>query len=440
MTKLIRKVLSLVLILSVMMGFVGCAFFDRIHATMDPKADFISAQEIVRLLVTAIDDPNQLADSYASIPEEQRNDISYSNYFEYITILRSFSDGNGKIKSFRFLDDEENSKHLDSIYNKLASNIEVDDYYTVFSQYGDVRTVEFEYSSETDYPVYMYLDVVDGYAYLSHDLVSQLISTYNYMQQYFNLLEDEKADGISALLSAGNVPVKYADEVLLARANYIIDFYKFRVKNNADQFILVAANPFYVEYNIPEVFSSDGNDIYERNIYAFRNTDGVISITDVFEQETDVNVVTVDVSDTKYLRCGLEYDYSAIVRICGKKPNSMYLKDDVVSVVYDKEGNPIEKKLLLVSYNGMNLTFIVNYTSDENWIGELSSIRLYGSHSDYSVCGIHVGDPEISIIKTFPMITFGEYDIPLNLGNVTYNLSIEVSDSVIKDIYISKVD
>ena len=439
MTKQIKKVIALLLILSVMMGFVGCAFFDKIHATIDPKKEYISAPEIVRLLISAIDDDKNLADSYASIPEGQRKDISFSYYFEYISILKEFTKGNGKIQGFRFLNDEENSKHLDSIYNKLAQNSLVDDYYTVFSQYGEVRTVIFEFSKESDYPVCLYIPLdEEGFAYLSYDLISHLIASYNYMQQYFKLISAEKADGISALLDVeSKIPEEYVGSVINARSSYILDFYKLRVKNTPEQFELCAANPFYVEYNIPKVVSYDGGELYNRKVYAFRNPNGFVSISDPFELETDNVIATVNVSATQYLRCGLEYDYSAISRICGK-PISTYLKDGAVSVTYDKDGNPIEKYMLLVSYNGMNLSFVATYNSETDWIGELVSIRLYSSSSEYNVCGIKVGDSELSILEHFPMINYGDYIITYEDGKTSYKLEYEVKDSVIKDIVIGK--
>lgn len=441
MTKLVKKVVALLLVLSVMMGFVGCAFFDRIHATIDPKTDFISPQEIVRLLVNAIDDEKQMADTYASIPEDQRKDVSYSYYYEYLKILREFSYGGGSITGFRFLNDEENSRHLDSIYNKLAQKYEVDDYYTVFSGYGNVRTVVFEYDKDRSYNVYMYLIFDDdGYAYLSNDLISHVIFTYNYMQQYFNILTDGNADSITSLLSAEeNVPDEYVDEVLSARSNYILDFYDKRVISKPEQFELIAANPFYVEYLIPEVFTADLDGRVSRKLSAFRIPDGTIKISDDFEQETSLEIATVNISSLQSIRCGLEYDYGAIYRLCGK-PTSTYLKDTVVDVVYDKDGNPVDRKLLLVSYNGMNLTFAANYTDEKVWIGELLSIRIYSSAIDYTVCDIKVGDPEINIIKQFPMIEYGDYSITYNAGTVKFNLDYEIKDKKIKAIVISKAD
>ena len=217
MAKHFKNALSLVLILSVLMGFAGCAFFDRIHVTIDPKADNVSGAEIIRLLVSAIDDDAHLSDSYAAIPENQRKGISYPDYYQYVSILRAYSNANGKIKSFRYLNEEENSKHLDSIYTKLSQNCLVDDYYTVFSNYGEVRTVVFEYEKEPEYPVYTYITLdEDGDPYLSFDLISHIISSYNYMKQYLKLITNEKVEGISALLvPEANIPDKVVKEVTL---------------------------------------------------------------------------------------------------------------------------------------------------------------------------------------------------------------------------------
>lgn len=297
MTRVYKRILSVLLILSVMAGLCGCAFFDSIQANFESNSEYISAPELVRLLAVAINDQNQMADSYQAIPEEQREGVSYSQYYEYLNILRQFSTGNKKIVNFRFLNDEENSKHLDSIYNKLSQNSMVEDYYTVIKQYGDIKTVVFEYSRETESPVYTYISVnEDGSAHLSPEILSHTISAYNYMQQYFNLINQENVDGISSLIRlTEDYSDDMADRIRKAKAEYINDYYKYRVRNTTSQFVLLTANPFYVEYKIPEILSLDGDEISSRQIYAFRNPSGTIDIGDVISQDTTEDIITVNV-------------------------------------------------------------------------------------------------------------------------------------------------
>lgn len=439
MTKNLKKLLAIFMILSLMMGLCACSFFDSITSRIDSESVSISSPEVIRLLITAINDENELADSFSAIPEVQRKGVTYSQYYEYITLLRQFSTSGRKITGFRFLNQEDNSRHLDSIYNRMSNNVEIEDYYTVFQPYGDIKTVVLEYSKEQTTPVYMYVSVdSNGIAYLSSAIISSTIATYNYIQQYFKLLTEENADGISSIISIeNNVPDNYVDDIYKARSEYIIDYYKYRVRTDPNQFVLLTANPFFVEYRVPEILSADGNDITDSVIYAFK-TANEIKVIDSIAQDTSIDLLTVYVTETQYLRCGLNYDFSAVTRICGK-PVQSTLKDGRVGTIFNKEGKLVDKRLVVLTYNGMNLSFEVAYENENSWYGELVSIRLYeNSKASYSVCGISVGDDEISIMQKFPMISYGEYTLDYLMNSKVYSLNYEIEDSKIDYITIQK--
>ena len=159
-------------------------------------------------------------------------------------------------------------------------------------------------------------------------------------------------------------------------------------------------------------------------------------------QETNIDIATVNINQSLVVRCGLEYDYSAITRICGK-PISCYLNEDVViDEIKDDEGNVTDLiQPLVVSYNGMNLVFNAKYKSDKEWIGELVSIRMYSSSSsNYPVCGIKVGDSELGILEHFPMINYGEYHFEFERARTTYSLEYGISDKMVESIVITKVN
>ena len=104
-----KRSLAAILILVLLMSLAGCAFVDKIQNRIDPNASKISAPELVRLLVVAINDQNMIGSSYEAIPEVQREGISFSYFSQYVSILKSLG-GNAKIDRFTFLDEEENSE------------------------------------------------------------------------------------------------------------------------------------------------------------------------------------------------------------------------------------------------------------------------------------------------------------------------------------------
>ena len=88
MTHTFRKLLSLFLVLSITLSVCSCSFLTRIRHQI---SNSISEQELIRLVVEAVDDGNSLSDSFAAIPEAQRVGVSFSHFKEYVDIMRKMS-------------------------------------------------------------------------------------------------------------------------------------------------------------------------------------------------------------------------------------------------------------------------------------------------------------------------------------------------------------
>lgn len=431
-----KRSLAAILILVLLMSLAGCAFVDKIQNRIDPNASKISAPELVRLLVVAINDQNMIGSSYEAIPEVQREGISFSYFSQYVSILKSLG-GNAKIDRFTFLDEEENSDRLDKIYKRMCQQMPAGDFKSTFEPYGSVKTVELQYSKKNVSNSRMYISFdSEGTAYLSYDWIMDLIDTYNYMNHYFNMLEKNNSDGIAVLIkSKSGFSTIYSEDVIDSKAQYTVDFYRMKVKNSFDQFVLKEINAFYVDYEIPEVLSADGQSLYSRNLYAFRGNNGDIDIIDDIPQEVDNNVITVPLSQNQMIRCGLEYDSSVLQRMMGK-PVKVIVQDENI---YDTDDPEKVRSRVCFMYKGIHLVFDASYTDENDWMGELVSITLVtNSQVSYSVCDLKLGDSEESILKRFPMIKYGDYTLNYSVNASSFDLVYEVTDGVITGITITE--
>ena len=431
-----------ILITVLLFTMSGCAFFDKIHTRIDPRASRISSPEIVRNLVMAINDPAAIGDAFEAIPESQRKDISYSYFYEYISIISSIGSSRAKIESFEYLDSEENKLHLEKIYNKVCQKMPTGTFEETFEPYGDLHTVRLIRSGNEDEDIFIYISEDENKdAYISANWVMHTIAIYNYIEHYFNMLNSLNSEGIAVLIE--NKPEFkdiYSPEIILAKADYTVDFYNYKVKGSTDQFVLTSINAFFVDYLIPEVLSNEGQQIYSRHVGAFRKTEGDIEITDDIPQELDNSLITLNVSLGQMLRCGVEYDNSAITRMLGK-PVRISVIEDNINTVTDTEGNEITEKKISVQYKGVHLIFDAYFKADGSWSGKLIGIKLVrNSKVSYSACDIKLGDPEDSILKRFPMIKYGEYDLEYSNTTGKYVLSYFVKDGAVSDIYICKVE
>ena len=447
--KFAKASVAAMLTIVLLIGIAGCSFFDKIQNKIDPRASILSGPELLRLIVDAINDDSKINDIYESIPENQRTDVSFSYFSYYISIIRQIEVGNSDVVEYEFLDSEANRAHLEKIYNKLCQVTPSATFEDTFEPFGDVRTVRLIREKEEDSDSYIYISFNEnGDAYLSYAWIMNTIEVYSYMQHYFTMLTDDttdiskKTEGISLLLkNKRGYANTYSDEIIEAKARYTVDFYSLKVRSNPDQFILRSINAFMIDYEIPEVYSTDGKTLYSRHVTAFRSIKSEIEIIDDIPQMIDNNVITVNVSQGQLIRCGLDYDSSAIQRLFGK-PIKMTVLNDKISVKEDDEGVETVEKKIGLQYKGIYLVFDAYFTGDSNdWIGELISITLVqNSQVSYSVCDIRLGDTEESILKRFPMIEFGQYVLSYKSNSGKCDLEYKVKDGVITDITIKEAD
>ncbi|MBP5260657.1 MAG: hypothetical protein J6Z43_00870, partial [Clostridiales bacterium] len=112
--RLAACILVMVLMLSSCLSIAGCNMFS------DNSTPSVSQQELVRILISAISNKNNVSDAYSMIPEKQLDGISYSVFNEYVAVLRTMSDRFGRIGSFRILNDKERDSYLKSLLSQAG--------------------------------------------------------------------------------------------------------------------------------------------------------------------------------------------------------------------------------------------------------------------------------------------------------------------------------
>ena len=139
-------------------SFGGCNIADQIRSSLHERIVIqnpVTIQELTRLLVSSINDKRKTTEAFSEIPSEQLDGLSYSYFYEYLNILRTVSsqDNKGKVVSFRIMGDDE-------CRNILGRDVS--------SAYGQIKGAELLYSTESDYPVYIFFSVnEDRISYLS---------------------------------------------------------------------------------------------------------------------------------------------------------------------------------------------------------------------------------------------------------------------------------
>ena len=209
----LKKTAALLMCIMMLFSSSACNLAEQIRNSLHVRITIqhdISVQEMTRLIVSAINDKRNTADVYSQIPSDQNDGLSYSYFYEYMNILRTVStqDNNGKVVSFRIMSDDE-------CLNLLGGDL--------INRYGQIKGAELMYSSDVEYPLYIFFSVKEnGEVTLSKDWVTSIINIYNYSNHYFTLLDETNADAVKALLMPGFSGEEYTDEVVYAKAQIVV--------------------------------------------------------------------------------------------------------------------------------------------------------------------------------------------------------------------------
>ena len=408
MKRFMKKAIVLIMCTALLMSSSACNIAEQIRSSVHERIIYqsdVSLQEMTRLLISSINDKRSTADAYSNIPESQLDGLSYSYFYEYTNILRSVStqDGNGKVVSFRILGDEECRDLLGT---------------DVSATYGAMKGAQLLYSSDVEYPVYIFFrQNDDGSISLSRDWVTSIINIYNYSNHYFNLLDESNADGVKALLIPGLQSEVYTDEVLYAKAQQLCDFYRLRVMSSRNEYEITRLVPWELCVRIPETIAVDGEYFEEHDVTIYYAS-GSYSIEDQISIAPDINLTYLVRGDERILRVGPEYTHEQIAAVMGE-PSTL---------TYDPNSH-----MLLLIYPDVILRLDNVNEVDGDWVGSITSIRLI-SDSVYSIgYNLFVGMTRSQILLAYPNVDNLGFTLPVetSTGSYTVTFTFDENDTVV---------
>jgi len=431
--RIVALIVTAVLLMPAMLCFSGCNMFNVIRDNfIDTTPATISEQELVRLIIMAVSNKNDISSSYSQIPEEQRDDISYSVFNEYVAILSSVSEKYGTIQSFKVLNDHDSNDY----FKAILSQTDCTDFP---SEYGHLSVIELDYgdtlkAGREDSRCRFCVSLDDnGTAYLSRKYVTDMISAYNYLGHYFTMLENNNTDGLFALLDPLYNDDIYINSVISAKVQYIAEFYLLKVRSTRSEYVYDEISPLLVTVTIPKVIGDDGESITEHKVKLSVNPDGSYDIDDQIPWYLDTTSLGV-------------YDATGnAVRITGVALNvermRALLGDPYYYNVYElsdedkiKFGKPVGVRAV---YSGIVVSIYAD-DLDDGWEGLVHGIRIYSDQ--YSIDGqITVGMNISELLLIYPMLDEADYSFNFESGRDEYTISFNFdNNNNISDISIAK--
>lgn len=410
------RLVAVMMAMSMMLSLVSCdmsAFRSKI--INDP----LSGQDLVRLMINAINDKKAIPDSYAAIPEMQRDGLSYSYFIQFVDIMTGISEsnsGNLDVSYFRMLSDEE----------VFAITEEMDDSY-----YGNIKGAELLYGDDQmRRGVYlMFSEDDDGMPYLSEEWISDVIDLYNYGGHYFEMIDSDNVDGLSTLMLPGLDPDIYrSDASVTAKAQEVLDYYNICVRGNdlssSMNSMVTVLLPEHIRITIPETLNYNNNRVVKHEV-DITMEDGAFKITDDIPVQPDISLSQVSLLGEELFTCGNTYTYAQMTNLMGESSRSTYYENTNSYSVY---------------YDGLILIFDLNdYEADDDWVGVLTTIKIQGD-SVYTIGNdLHIGMSRTQVIETYPYF-HPTYDV--NVDNGYEDCRVEVGldpDNNVNSIRITVV-
>ncbi len=404
-----KKCLSLILCLcvlaSVVSGIAGCQLIDDLKG-LNGTNNYLSETELARLIANAINSEDAVADSYAKIPSNQLDGLSYSVFYEYCSILRKASKVHGTADSFRILDKSESDRYFDMIDHNT------DDMFQTIDQYGDMDVVELCYSKDKSMfssPVRFTIAKNGDTSFVASRYIAESMLAYSYINHYFEMIDDNNVDALEAIIKTSYDQDVYYGSVIYEKANCIVDYYKHKVKTVLNDYELRLFSPTHIQYVIPEVFAEDGDSFITKTVDLRLQNDGTYFLED--DIPVSIDELRIYKTGGGRLRMGSTYTANELYKLLG----------DPIIVSYDTG-------VIVLTYDGMTLR-LEGDTSGGQWTsGRLSSVVLRKDEQFSLGDDLYIGMNTQELLLIYPMFDECDFTSSFENGDGKFILSFRFDD------------
>lgn len=403
----LTRALAVIMCISVVfgvLGLTGCNLIDNLTHGVTQKP--LSEAELARLVTNAVISDANVAECYAKFPKNQLDGLSYSMFSEYCSILRKNSSEHGTPDSFRILNEEDKQSYFASIDSGDMEGFE-----SVYT-YGDMDVVELCYSKDkapSASPVRFLLSKNDSVYSLPGQYIVDSMLAYSYINHYFEMIDDSNVDGLEAVIKSTYNSDIYLNSVIHAKAEYIADYYRLKVKTATSDYEIKLFSPTHITYVIPEVFSSDGTKIVSKTVELRLKSDGKFLVED--DIPASIKELRFSRDGSARLRMGSTYTSSEIRYLLGDPIVSTHTEDQVI-----------------LAYSGMTIRLDAEIENGQWTSGRLSSV-VFRKQTVFSLSeDLYIGMNISELLLVYPMFDECGYTGSFKNGDGEFTLSFEFDE------------
>ncbi len=414
----LRRRVALVLLVCFLLPILG-ACHNKVF-----KVKEVGESELARLIVASMIDIDSAESFFYKIPEEQRDDMSFSEYYEYVTVLKHMLPKGNNILSFDIISGSEKEELINQLLNSGSSNLK-----ELFANCVPVKLeIDGERLSKT--PVYFYLQRRDnGKPYLSRIWARRCMDIYAFSEHYFTAYQKGTVTDIVSLLKSNasvDESLLQAPEVLSAKAEEMIRFYASNVKTEFDGYELCSVDAANLLFMQPEVFDTTLHT-KSRFVRFSYNANDQISVDDSITSELKTADLYLYYNGRRALRIGDTANAGQLAALFGLPISVSY--GPLIKTEKRWGTEEVEYRNIFVRYKGFSITVYGRYNDETDWEGNFVHFRIWNSKR------VSIGAELLStqsttwdMLKRYPFADMTDYDVRMTLDNEHYALLTELAE------------
>lgn len=379
----------------------------------------IDAPEMARIMVDSLSDGNDREELFNRIPEDQRDGMTVSEYYEYIDVIAQMMPHVSRAVSFEIVVGSEKTKLLDSMIFENSSA----DYTALVRSCIPVR-VDIVGTRPSGVPVIFYLQTKpDGTVYLDREWARFCMDLYSFADHYFEAYSNENLTDVISLLShtQSSEPLPETRDILKEKAKEKIRFYSHNVKSTYQDYEMISIDASRLVYLQPEVLDSHFQT-NPRQVTFLSDEDGNITVIDPIENELKTADLYLYYNGRRTVRVG---EHAAPSQL-----SSMFGEPISISCgpVVEKASNSADPedglRNILIRYRGFTITVYGVYHSSDDWEGTYTRFRIWDSKLAGIGTDLRVNETSFDVLKRYPFADETGYELAITMDGEQYQLSV----------------
>jgi hypothetical protein len=225
------------------------------------------------------------------------------------------------------------------------------------------------------------------------------------------MIDDQNADGLEAIIKSAYNSDIYLNSVIHAKADYIVNYYRLKVKTSSPDYELNLFSPTHISYVIPEVFSTDGSKIVSKTVELKLKNDGKYLLDDD---------IPATIKELRFSREG----GSGRLRM-----GSTYTFDEIRKILGSPMFQTTTSDLVILAYDGMTLRLDADIEENGQWTsGRLVSILLRENNEFTFGEDLYIGMNISELLLVYPMFDECGYTGSFKNGDGEFVLTFEFDE------------